>query len=144
DDPERLKNIFAALREISREIAVVLPLHPRTRKIIAQQQIESEGLLLIDPVGYLEMVYLLQNCNLVMTDSGGLQKEAYFFHKLCLTMRDETEWVELVEQGFNRLVGADYQEIIKGFKLLAQQQADFSQQLYGEGEASRLIIEQLR
>jgi UDP-GlcNAc3NAcA epimerase len=143
DDPERLKNIFSALTEISQEIAVVLPLHPRTRKIIAQQQIDTSGLLLIDPVGYLEMVYLLQNCKLVMTDSGGLQKEAYFFLKLCLTMRDETEWVELVQNGFNRLVGADYAKIIAGFQHFSEISADFSKKLYGEGKASDQIIAEL-
>ena len=105
DDEQRLKNIFRALNEIAKEKQIILPLHPRTKKIIDELQIDTKNLTIIDPVGYLEMVWLIDNCSLVMTDSGGLQKEAYFFQKQCITLRDETEWVELVENGFNTLVG---------------------------------------
>jgi UDP-GlcNAc3NAcA epimerase len=115
DNPERLKNIFSALSEISKEISVVLPLHPRTRHILEKSKIDCHNLHIIEPVGYLEMVDLLKNCEMVMTDSGGLQKEAYFFQKKCLTLRDETEWLELVQNGFNKLVGADRNYIISGF-----------------------------
>lgn len=110
DDAERLRNIFGALEEISTEdCTVVLPLHPRTKaKLVGiGYDVEQSNICFIDPVGYLEMVYLLTNCELVMTDSGGLQKEAYFFGKYCVTMRNETEWVELVDNGFNRLTRSD-------------------------------------
>jgi UDP-GlcNAc3NAcA epimerase len=114
DDPERLKGIFEALNEINKQKRVILPLHPRTRKII-----EKNGLQLdfepIDPVGYFDIIQLLKNATMVLTDSGGMQKEAYFFNKYCLTLRDETEWVELVENGVNELVGADKELILSKF-----------------------------
>ena len=144
DDPERLKNIFSALSEIAKTIAVVLPLHPRTRKILAHSEIDVSNLNIIDPVGYLEMVDLLKNCEMVMTDSGGLQKEAYFFQKLCLTLRDETEWVELVQNGFNQLVGADYQKTLSGFEAFYKKQIEFGKQLYGDGSASAQIIAEIK
>lgn len=116
DDPERLSAIFSALRTMAAEEAVVLPLHPRTKKKIAELGISTTGITLIDPVGYLQMVYLLQGCSLVLTDSGGLQKEAYYFKKACITLRDETEWVELVEEGFNVLAGADTDRILAAWR----------------------------
>jgi UDP-GlcNAc3NAcA epimerase len=81
---------------------------------------------------------------MVMTDSGGLQKEAYFFQKKCLTLRDETEWLELVQNGFNKLVGADRNYIISGFHNFKNQNADFSKKLYGNGDASYKIITELK
>ncbi|WP_410966352.1 UDP-N-acetylglucosamine 2-epimerase, partial [Salmonella sp. SAL4449] len=84
---------------------VVLPLHPRTRGVIERLGLKLE-VQVIDPVGYLEMIWLLQRSGLVLTDSGGVQKEAFFFGKPCVTMRDQTEWVELVTCGANVLVGA--------------------------------------
>ena len=116
DEETRLRSIFEALEEIAKEKQVILPLHPRTRNIINNLKLSIQNLILIDPVGYLEMVWLIDNCNLVMTDSGGLQKEAYFFEKQCVTLRDETEWVELVECGVNTLVGADKEKILEAFK----------------------------
>jgi UDP-GlcNAc3NAcA epimerase len=106
DDPNRLRRLFEGLMEVSREFPVILPLHPRTR-----QALEREGLLtrvanalrLIEPVGYLDMVMLERNAKVVVTDSGGVQKEAFFYQVPCVTVREETEWVELVELGWNRL-----------------------------------------
>lgn len=98
----------------------------------------------IDPVGYLEMVWLLKNCTLVMTDSGGLQKEAYFFGKYCVTMRDETEWVELVENGFNVLAGSDTAKIVESFQELSKKDGKgFEKRLYGEGTAGEMIMSEL-
>ncbi|MBE9504353.1 MAG: UDP-N-acetylglucosamine 2-epimerase (non-hydrolyzing), partial [Proteobacteria bacterium] len=105
DNAERLKSIFRAFEKICQEIPIILPLHPRTRKEIdahdflftnndSQFTHNTSRFMLIDPVSYLEMIYLLERCSLVMTDSGGLQKEAFFFQKPCVTLRDETEWVE--------------------------------------------------
>src|SRR5574344_1919859 len=121
DDETRLRSIFEALNEIAKEKQIILPLHPRTKKLLENLQTKNQKLLtknltIIDPVGYLEMVWLIDNCDFVMTDSGGLQKEAYFFEKQCITLRDETEWVELVECGANILVGADKEKILEAYK----------------------------
>ena len=144
DDEIRLKSIFNALEEIAKEKQVILPLHPRTKKILENLKLNISHLTIIDPVGYLEMVWLIDNCDFVMTDSGGLQKEAYFFEKQCITLRDETEWVELVECGANTLVGADKVKIFNAYK----NNAEFNQEnskfdLYGGGKASEYIINEL-
>jgi UDP-GlcNAc3NAcA epimerase len=143
DDKDKLKNIFEALNEISSDMQIVLPLHPRTKKIIKALKIKTNNLTIIDPVGYLEMVYLIKNSKLIMTDSGGLQKEAYFFSKPCVTLRDETEWVELVDGGFNILVGANKDKIIDALKKHSVFKGSSSLDLYGEGKASKKIIEEL-
>jgi UDP-GlcNAc3NAcA epimerase len=144
DDKTRLKSIFDALNEIEEDKQIILPLHPRTKKIIQNLDIDTSNLTIIDPIGYLEMVWLIDNCELVMTDSGGLQKEAYFFEKPCITLRDETEWVELVDNGFNVLVGANREKILKAYanhsKLKAQ---NLNLTLYGNGDASKKIVEEL-
>lgn len=142
DDPQRLRSIFKALNYISQEITVILPLHPRTKKIINNSQLTTHNskLIMIDPVGYLQMVWFLQNCEMVMTDSGGLQKEAFFFKKPCVTLRDETEWIELVEFGYNFVVGSDYQKIISGFNYMKYKRLSYNRNLYGNGQASQNII----
>lgn len=144
DDMDRLKSIFEAFEQIGRETPILMPLHPRTRKIIEKQGIlyNKDFIKIIDPIGYLEMVYLLQNCKMVMTDSGGLQKEAFFFAKPCITLRDETEWVELVEQGFNTIVGADKNRIVQAYQN-QKTHIDFSKNLYGGGNASDNIARAL-
>ena len=143
DSPERLANIVNALNQLHHTLApVVLPLHPRTRKLIAQQGLEL-NVHLIDPVGYFEMVWLLDHCQLVLTDSGGVQKEAFFFGKACVTMRDQTEWVELIEAGANELVGADEQKIIAAAKNSLGRQVKDTHQLYGGGRASQRIVDVL-
>ena len=145
DDPKRLTSIFNALAEISNDIPIILPLHPRTKKIISNSQLKINNLhlIMIDPVGYLQMIYLLKNCSLVMTDSGGLQKEAFFFKKPCVTLRDETEWIELIENGFNKIVGADEDKIISGYQEMSKIKNDYNINLYGNGEASEKIIIEL-
>lgn len=143
DDPERLANIVRALNRIHRdEVPVVLPLHPRTRKLIAQHGLEL-NVELIDPVGYFEMVWLLAHCQLVLTDSGGVQKEAFFFGKACVTMRDQTEWVELVYAGANELVGADQDKIVDAAARNFGRRVKDTSQLYGGGEASERIVDEL-
>ena len=94
---------------------------------------------LIDPVGYFDMIALLQRSKVVLTDSGGLQKEAFFFNSPCVTMRDQTEWVELVENGFNMIAGADSDQIIAAFNQMIDASPDFSLDLYGKGKASENI-----
>ncbi|WP_323593469.1 non-hydrolyzing UDP-N-acetylglucosamine 2-epimerase [Aliarcobacter butzleri] len=144
DDETRLKSIFEALNEIAKEKQVILPLHPRTKKILENLKLNISNLTIIDPVGYLEMVWLIDNCNFVMTDSGGLQKEAYFFEKQCITLRDETEWVELVEYGVNALVGFDKEKILEAYKNNTEFDKENSKlDLYGGGKATENIIKEL-
>lgn len=146
DDTERLKNIFTALEKISVKLPVVLPLHPRTKsKLLAIDYHLSESKIhFITPVGYLEMVWLLKHCRMVMTDSGGLQKEAYFFGKNCIVLRDETEWSELVTNGFNVLKGVAIADILSGFDRLMKQNVDIPEgHLYGCGNAGEIILNEL-
>ncbi len=142
DDLVRLKSIIQSVNEIHQHTAVIWLTHPRTKKIIERENIAIDFQLL-DPVGYLEMIYLLKNCALVMTDSGGLQKEAFFFEKNCVTLRDETEWVELVKNECNILVGANREAILSGFNKMSQKNNDFSIDLYGKGTASAIIAKTL-
>lgn len=142
DDEQRLTAIFAALDEINNETPVVLPLHPRTKKFMEQFGIQT-NIKLIEPVNYFDMIKLLKNCKLVATDSGGLQKEAFFFAKPCITMRDETEWVELIEGGFNVLVGAEQDKIVSAYKKLGSFATNFEKDLYGRGKASQIIVDEL-
>lgn len=145
DDKSRLCDIFQALSDISKETPLVLPLHPRTKAKIEQAEldIDMRNIHFIDPVGYLQMVYLLQNCSLVMTDSGGLQKEAFFFSKYCITLRDQTEWVELIANGYNQIVGSDLIKIKKAYEESKTIHPDFDKDLYGKGTASASIVRQL-
>ncbi|WP_028487993.1 non-hydrolyzing UDP-N-acetylglucosamine 2-epimerase [Thiothrix lacustris] len=137
DNPERLSNIIGALNEVAAETPVILPLHPRTRKLLAQGNYDTRNIALLEPISYLQMVWLLEHCKLVVTDSGGLQKEAYFFGKPCVTTRDETEWVELVDSGWNTLVGANIKRISQAFAVKAQSERT---ELYGSGNTGKLII----
>ena len=139
DSPDRLTGIFAALTEIATRRPVVLPLHPRTRARLVEFGIPMERIISIEPVGYLNMVWLIQNSSLVLTDSGGLQKESFFFGRPCITLRDETEWNELVENRFNRLAGADQQRIVESASALEWCNDDFDMDLYGGGKASLRI-----
>lgn len=142
DDDFRLRNIVEAIEEVAKSVEVVLPLHPRTRKKLSDISITPRNVTIIDPIGYLEMIWLLDNCSLVMTDSGGLQKEAFFFKKPCITFRDETEWIELVENQFNILVGADKKRAIEAFEN-ARFNRNFDMPLYGGGKASQRIVSYL-
>ncbi len=145
DNPLRLKSIFDGFEKIGKEIPIILPLHPRTRKTIETLDLKtSNSIKIIDPVSYLEMIYLLENCLLVMTDSGGLQKEAFFFKKPCITMRDETEWVELVEHGVNSLTGAEAENIYDAYKATIETDLNFNFELYGDGNSGEKIVDFLK
>ncbi|NLI71562.1 MAG: UDP-N-acetylglucosamine 2-epimerase (non-hydrolyzing) [Bacteroidales bacterium] len=139
DNPENLNGIVDALNAINSELQVVVPIHPRTRNILKSQNIVPE-FMLIEPVGYFDMIMLLKNCELVLTDSGGVQKEAFFFGKQCVTMREQTEWVELVENGFNILSGTDAQRIISAFNESISRVSDFNLNLYGGGNAAEKAV----
>lgn len=141
DDNDRLTEIVAALNELAKTKQVIMPLHPRTKNKLEQLDINLE-VTVVDPVGYLDMVYLLENCAFVASDSGGLQKEAYFFGKPCLVLRDETEWLELVEHGTNKIVGANKAKILEAAEQL-NLDLDFSTQHYGDGKAAERIVNNL-
>jgi UDP-GlcNAc3NAcA epimerase len=141
DDPARLSSIVSALNRV-KDLSIVFPIHPRTRKALA-----AAGLALapqvrtIDPVGYLDMIELEAACSCIVTDSGGVQKEAYFFRKPCITLRDSTEWVETVRTGWNRLAGADEERILEALRS-AEPGAE-GEPLYGRGEAGEEALEAL-
>ncbi len=143
DDKKRLLAIFSALNEIAKETTIVLPLHPRTRSLLPAELTLHPNIQVIEPVGYLQMVWLIKNSSLIMTDSGGLQKEAFFFKKPCITLRDETEWVELLEHNFNVLVGADREKIIDAYKR-HRFNDDYNIDLYGNAQASAKIVQSLK
>ena len=146
DDMQRLTSIFDAFNAISEEIPVVLPLHPRTRKIMENNGLKNNStqLILLEPQGYLQMISMLKNCKMVMTDSGGLQKEAYFFRKPCITLRTETEWVELVYSGVNKLGRFEKENILQAYKDFTDSPVHFPENLYGNGNASQEIIRSLK
>ena len=145
DDTLRLKSIFDGFEKIGKEVPIVMPLHPRTRKTMDSLGIKaSNSVKIVDPVSYFEMIHLLEKCRLVMTDSGGLQKEAYFFKKPCITLRDETEWIELVEHGYNLLTGATAESIYRGFEKFLEENINFDTELYGDGKAGQKIVEILK
>lgn len=146
DNLERLTNIFQGLQIFAQKStqAVILPLHPRTKKMLTEHGIPTDGLDIIDPVGFLDMVALEKNAELIVTDSGGVQKEAYFHGRPCVTLRDETEWVELLESGWNRLcppgnAGEVIADSISGS--LNTRGSDVSH--YGSGNAASIIVDHL-
>lgn len=139
DDPDKLRSIVAAFAQIgTAEQPLIFPVHPRTRKVMQTLGIKpGDGVRLIEPVGYLEMLNLERNARLIVTDSGGVQKEAYFMAVPCLTLRDETEWVETVESGWNRLVGTDTDTIVAAAQFAAPNTTP--PPLFGDGHAAERI-----
>lgn len=153
DEPERLNALFGALQEISakRDIAVVLPLHPRTAKlldttldkVLLKSIRNNPRFRIIEPASFLEMVILEKNCTLVMTDSGGVQKEAFYFQKPCVILRPETEWVELVECGTAVIADADKDLIIAAFDKLSGRAGLSYPGFYGDGKAAEFICQEI-
>jgi len=144
DNPERLKTILCTLNEFSESKRVIIPLHPRTKKKIEELNLITNTIEFVDPVSYLNMIWLLNHCEFVVTDSGGLQKEAYFFKKACITLREETEWLELVEHNVNILVGSNSEKIKQALQMDWLNPKSFDIKLYGEGKTSSLIINSLQ
>lgn len=142
DNPEKLRAIFGSLDKINKETKVILPLHPRTANIIKSLGIKT-NVTIIEPVGYLDMTILTSNAKLIMTDSGGLQKEAFFFNKYCITLREETEWVELVDNEYNFLTGSDSEKIVKTFYNLKNKKFSKHHSFYGGGNAAQKITDYL-
>jgi len=143
DDLEKLKEIFEGLQLISKEKKVILPLHPRTKAILKQYNL-AYNIKIIDPVGYFDMLELLKKCNLVVTDSGGLQKEAFFNKKHCIIAREETEWVELVANGFAKIVGSDKVKMLQSFNNFQDSTANFEMDLFGENVGEKIYDEILK
>lgn len=144
DNPERLTAIVEALNSLD-NFKGVFPIHPRTCKALEREGLRLKAhIKVIEPVGFLEMLRLEEACEFIVTDSGGLQKEAYFFAKPCITLRDQTEWVETVEAGWNVIVGADKEKIVTAFNdLKSNSRPAHSPALYGNGRAGAKIIEKI-
>ena len=147
DNPENLRSIFRALGDIAASgVDVVFPCHPRTRKKILDFRLEIDDfggkLKLIDPASFFEIIRLEKNARVVMTDSGGVQKEAFFYGTPCVILRSETEWVEIVEAGAGIIADADYERIIKAYEELAGKPVHFPP-LFGDGHASEKIIREI-
>jgi UDP-GlcNAc3NAcA epimerase len=141
DDPRRLRSIVSALNRLE-EFSAVFPVHPRTRKALDRWGLSFKPhVVLIEPVGFFQMLRLEEICDFIVTDSGGVQKEAYFFKKPCITLRDETEWVETVQSGWNTLAGADERIIAEAFRHLAVPAS--SPAFYGDGTTGRKVLEHL-
>ncbi len=144
DDIEKFKTIISSLNQLhNTKIKVIFPIHPRTKKIIETNNIKVD-FTTISPVGYFDMIQLIKQSKLLITDSGGLQKEAFFFKKQCITIREETEWVELIEGGYNVLLPTSKLDLLADvYNQSISKNNDFNKNLYGDGNASKNIVKQL-
>jgi UDP-GlcNAc3NAcA epimerase len=147
DEPENLRSILEAMRRIARGgLKVLFPIHPRTRKAMEKADlltlVDTPGIIASEPVSYVEMIALESEARLLLTDSGGVQKEAYFFRVPCVVAREETEWTELVQIGWNRLAGAQTETILAATEAVLRE--DFAQKprpdYYGTGHAATRIV----
>jgi UDP-N-acetylglucosamine 2-epimerase (non-hydrolysing) len=139
DNPQNLSNLLEALSNINEK--VVFPIHPRTAKFIKSHNLDDKigkNIVLTKPVGYLDFIFLEKNAKKILTDSGGIQKEAYMFKVPCITLRDNTEWIETVEDGWNVLVGTDKQKIINAVNEF--QPKGKQRDIFGNGKASKNIV----
>ena len=153
DVKENLNNLFSSFNNISKNenIQFVIPLHPRTKKMLKQNldaalyaDLENNKLLkIIEPVSFLDMILLESSCKMVMTDSGGVQKESYFFKKPCIILRDETEWVELVELGTATLCGTNKEKIKNAFDLFKNKSDLKFPEIFGDGKAAEFICSEI-
>ena len=149
DNEANLRSIFRALSDIAATgIDVVVPLHPRTRKRLNEltseriSELGNERLRIIDPVSFFEIIRLEKNARVVMTDSGGVQKEAFFYGTPCVILRPETEWVEIVDAGAGILADADYERIMKAYEELSGREVKFPP-LFGDAHASEKILSEI-
>ena len=144
DSPQRLLEILSALGAVAEYFPVVLPLHPRTRKIIRERNLSHYlgKVVVTEPLPFLDMVVLEQSAKIIITDSGGVQKEAFFYGVPCLTMRNETEWVETVDANANVLVGADSKAVLQWVDKLrsGEWRPSFDARPYGHGEAAETVV----
>ena len=137
DDPEKLSEIISALNSTGKN--ALFPVHPRTTKILNNLNIQfGKQIRLIEPLGYFDMLALEKACDFIVTDSGGVQKEAYFAQKPCITLRDQTEWMETVDSGWNTLTGTNPELIFNACQHLQRPENHLA--FYGKGDASHLIL----
>jgi len=140
---KKLAEVVKALNEINKQIPILMPAHPRLKKMVNESGLQID-FKMIDPVGYLDMIALLKNCTAVITDSGGLQKEAFFCKKPCVTVRNETEWTELVDAGVNFIAGdSSAKEILIAFHKALKTKNNFEDKFYGNGDSAGIIVEEL-
>lgn len=148
DNDENLLTIMESINEIGKKTKIIFPIHPRTRSKIEAININYKKKYLnidfIDPLGYIDMISYIKNCNYVITDSGGLQKEAFFMKKMCLTLRDQTEWVELVEGGYNYLCEIDSDKILEANSKILTISKSFVENFYGIGNSGEVILNELK
>ncbi len=142
DDAIILKDIVSGINSVANEINVICPLHPRTVKRINELGLKI-NFTIIEPVGYFEMIRLLDKCKLVLTDSGGLQKEAYFNKKMCVCLREETEWRELADDGFLIVSGTKPNSIVDNFHNAINANLKFDKAYYGNGKAGEFIVNEI-
>jgi UDP-GlcNAc3NAcA epimerase len=153
DDVANINSIFSALLEIQKKskLKIVLPLHPRTKKMMQDllnkelfEEIKTnERFVIIDPAGFLDIIALEKNARLIVTDSGGLQKEAFFFQKPCVILRPQTEWIEIVENGNAILTDANFDKIMEATEILLNKNDFTFPSLFGDGKASEFILEKI-
>ena len=151
DDPKRLNAIVRALVKLSKEMEIIIPLHPRTKKLLNvnldsatyETFINNSRIHITDPVSFLEMISLEKNATLVLTDSGGVQKEAYFFKKPCIIMRSETEWKEIVEVEAAIIADADEEKIIEAYHHFKDNDTIEFPEIFGDGRAAEFICKEL-
>jgi UDP-GlcNAc3NAcA epimerase len=144
DDPQRLASILGTFAEIAKDMPLVFPLHPRIKKLIFENHLNSllDSIITTEPLPFLDMVALERDAKMILTDSGGVQKEAFFYNTPCITLRDETEWVETVSLGWNQLVGANAKAIIQAVeKVKMATYSKAHQNPYGNGDASQMICQ---
>jgi UDP-GlcNAc3NAcA epimerase len=144
DNHKRLRSILRALRGIGQSMPVILPLHPRTRKMLKAYHLmqDTRGLRIIEPVSYLDMLQLMKYARVILTDSGGVQKEAFWLKVPCITLREETEWVETVKSGWNVLAGPGVKEIVEAASRAGGRKRNKrGTRLFGDGNASRKIMQ---
>jgi UDP-N-acetylglucosamine 2-epimerase len=147
DDPQRLRSILKALNEIGGNTLVILPLHPRTKKMMKVYHLlrKFKNIKFIEPVSYLDMLKLEKNAKAILTDSGGIQKEAYWFGVPCMTLREETEWVETVKQGWNTLVGTEEKKIVEAVRrFIGKSLPEKRPAIFGDGKAGGTIVRLLK
>jgi UDP-GlcNAc3NAcA epimerase len=153
DNPQRMNSIFSAIYKLSvqHSLKIVLPIHPRTAKLLSStldnnlyENIQkNKNIIIIEPAGFLDMIMLEKNCRMVLTDSGGVQKEAFFFKKPCLILRTETEWLELLEAGSALICGSSEEKITTGFDFFNQQKDLKFPNVFGDGNAAQIICEKM-
>lgn len=151
DEPERLNSIFRALIKLSEEEEIIIPLHPRTKKLLSvnlkkethNTLINNKRIHIIEPVSFLEMIKFEKNASLVITDSGGVQKEAYFFKKPCIIIRSETEWKEIVEVGAAIIADAEENRILEAYRKFKEEKNMSYPDIFGDGRAAEFICKEL-